>query len=585
MVTVLIPCNSLHKWVEQSIKSSAKALNNLGGEILVVLDGISIRDFRGLLGQLDLGEKTELTLIESPKSGIVEALNFGLGISKYDFIARMDSDDEMLPDRLNMQREFLIRNHEVVAVGGAIELINENGASLRTIAYPIESSLVREKMKSGSFMAHPAVMFRKESVIEVGGYRDLFPYAEDFDLWVRLLGIGELANLQDKVIRYRQHPDQVSNLKRTKQEESTETIIWLNRIQDGISTAPGWLPTKSDELTDWLHEVKKLNLGKSIKFDEVGSLMKIRNLLNKSEHLKLIFPVLQFAIRSPHMFMKLVHSKLKTKIHNRNFRYLRGLHSNRIPENHHVHIKLNGGFGNQLFQYAFGCSIRDKKKLNVFFDVTNFEKNQLRSSVLVDEGVIHSGFSKQTCLNSTQVIEKNFSWSELEVPNSDCSVFEGYWQSWRYISEETLHHLRRAFPPDEIFEGITIHIRGGDYRTNPLTRLHHGLLDENYYARARMMLPDGLPVRVVTDDPSYANEILKKVGIVPIKIQCSANWKNDFTTLLSSRYLIIANSSFSWWAAYLSEPQTVIAPRGWFTPDIMRENNTADLFPKEWFLC
>jgi glycosyltransferase involved in cell wall biosynthesis len=585
MVTVLIPCNNLHSWLETSISSSVRALELVGGELLIVLDGVLKKDLDNYITGGNFPTYLEIKVIESPGRGIVDALNIGLNSAKYELIARMDADDEMLPMRLLLQRDYLLDNPHVVAVGGSIELIDEVGRHLRNIYYPIQADLLREKLKTGSFMAHPAVMFRKSRVREVGNYRDLFPYAEDFDLWIRLLEVGELANLEEKVIRYRQHPNQISNLKRNTQEISTESLIWINRVKSGECTPPEWFPESQDDLPTWLNEIKRLNLDSNAGYDEIRGLMRIRNLLHKSSYIQVVIPILNFAFRNPRKFFKLLVEKIRRSLRMAKKSTTMPFISTSSSKENHIHIMLNGGFGNQLFQYAFGEFKRSEYEVDVYYDVSSYEGNSLRGATIVNEGIIDRQSIAERCDHGERLSEQNFTWEDLKIPNNSCCVIEGYWQSWRYTKAETLLTLKQRFSLNENKAGITIHLRGGDYRTNSTTRNYHGLLDEKYYAKALAILPRNLPIRVVTDDIFYADEIFKKMGITPTELQCSEIWVEDFKALVNSQYLVIANSSFSWWAAHLGDAQAVVAPRDWFTPEVLRKNNISDLFPEGWYLC
>ena len=145
--------------------------------------------------------------------GLVGSLNLGLELAKSDWIARFDSDDICAPDRIQRQVDFILRHPEVDVVGGAIELIDGNGLSLGKRRYPLSHQEIQKKIHFTTVVAHPAVMYRKAAVDSVGGYDSSYKYAEDLDLWLRLLNAGFIfANLDDVLIKFRQKIDVRSNV-------------------------------------------------------------------------------------------------------------------------------------------------------------------------------------------------------------------------------------------------------------------------------------------------------------------------------------------------------------------------------------
>jgi DNA-binding transcriptional regulator YdaS (Cro superfamily) len=101
---------------------------------------------------------------------------------------------------------------EVGVLGGAVELIDESGKTLRPFPYPLQSREIKDALLSRHFpLAHPTVVMRKELFTSVGGYRGAFLDAEDYDLFLRMAERCELANLEAVVLRYRIHPNQISN--------------------------------------------------------------------------------------------------------------------------------------------------------------------------------------------------------------------------------------------------------------------------------------------------------------------------------------------------------------------------------------
>ena len=124
-ITVLIPCHSTD-YLSKSLQSiKDQTLDKVDFEVLLVADRINITEAGLIL------DKTGLTyrIIESIFPGIVPALNLGLDNIKSEYVARMDEDDVMLPDRLETQLRYLEENEKILAVGGQLILIDKNGGS------------------------------------------------------------------------------------------------------------------------------------------------------------------------------------------------------------------------------------------------------------------------------------------------------------------------------------------------------------------------------------------------------------------------------------------------------------------------
>lgn len=210
-VTILVPFLQVDKFLFeaiQSIKTNDEVLSDL---LLVGPSTISQREKRKVLTfSHKLGIET--TLLLSPSRNVAGALNAGLREVKTEFIARFDADDVMLSSRLSKQLDYLRNNPDVIVIGGQISLISAKGwpVLLPRVKYPTAKQDLRNSLMRGCYIAHPATMLRTEPILRLGGYREWYDSAEDYDLWLRVLEIGELANLESKVIKYRQHKNQAS---------------------------------------------------------------------------------------------------------------------------------------------------------------------------------------------------------------------------------------------------------------------------------------------------------------------------------------------------------------------------------------
>ena len=137
--------------------------------------------------------------------GLPGSLNLAISHARSSLIARFDSDDVCVPDRLALQVAFLTAHPEISLVGGAIIIINDKGNILAHRRYPENSAKIAQGMQLTTTIAHPTVMFRKEAIQKYGGYKPDFHFAEDLDLWLRWMNAGlHFANLPDILVHYRQ---------------------------------------------------------------------------------------------------------------------------------------------------------------------------------------------------------------------------------------------------------------------------------------------------------------------------------------------------------------------------------------------
>lgn len=133
------------------------------------------------------------------------SLNLGISLARGKLIARFDSDDICMPDRLALQVAFLEAHPDISIVGGSVKIIDEDGQSLSYRRYPESFAKIAKGMQLTTTMAHPTVMFRKEVIEHFGGYHPKFLFAEDLDLWLRWLNSGlRFANLAQVLVHYRQ---------------------------------------------------------------------------------------------------------------------------------------------------------------------------------------------------------------------------------------------------------------------------------------------------------------------------------------------------------------------------------------------
>ena len=208
-IDVLIPAYNAETTIRSAVESICAQTER---DILIhVVDDGSTDSTARLLSEM-AADDDRIRVHHQPNSGIVDALNFGLGFCTAEFIARHDADDIANPDRLAVQRDWLIRHPEAVAVGAGVRHIDENGTPTGDVVSLVSPDLAdpRQVPSQEPYIIHPFLMVRREAVEAVGGYRYVH-HAEDTDLYWRLSARGRLHNLPEVLGDYRVHSNSISS--------------------------------------------------------------------------------------------------------------------------------------------------------------------------------------------------------------------------------------------------------------------------------------------------------------------------------------------------------------------------------------
>ena len=284
---------------------------------------------------------------------------------------------------------------------------------------------------------------------------------------------------------------------------------------------------------------------------------------------------------------------------------------------------LIGGLGNQMFQYAVGRSRALALGVGLRLHVADFPDYGLHHGFELDrvfDGLfqpaskdeVHSILEWRSCqrcrrvlkhryfsaLRGTQfVVEPAFRYWPGILSIQDSSYLLGYWQSEKYFLD-----IQQIIRSDFTFKqeltkqnaelaermakcnAVSLHVRRGDYANNPKTNAAHGLCSLSYYRAAINHIAEHVDLPeffIFSDDIAWANENLE-IGFPCTYVDHNQGIEshNDMRLMSLCRHHIIANSSFSWWGAWLNSraDKIVVAPQRWFT----NGNNTADLLPEGW---
>jgi glycosyltransferase involved in cell wall biosynthesis len=177
---------------------------------LIIVEDPSEVDGKAILGHLLNDQR--IRYIQNPhRTGLLAQKNQALELSRGEFVAILDHDDIAARDRLEKQVVFLNEQPTISVVGAWIRAIDERGNPIGIRKYPTHPETVRKALRRFSPIAHPACMFRREDILQLGGYTwkhrvDPLGLVSDYDLWCRLAIAGRrMANLPEVLLDYRLH--------------------------------------------------------------------------------------------------------------------------------------------------------------------------------------------------------------------------------------------------------------------------------------------------------------------------------------------------------------------------------------------
>jgi hypothetical protein len=225
-----------------------------------------------------------------------------------------------------------------------------------------------------------------------------------------------------------------------------------------------------------------------------------------------------------------------------------------------ISVDFVGRFGNHLFQYAVMRSVAEHCSFNYFADKDNW----------LGKGIVDVDFGINDGVIKTIYYEPDTVFNSNVFLISDFTGLNGYFQCDKYFDADK---VRQWFKPvaqpstKYSFEDYCfIHFRGGDYNVYPWNMYQ---LPNSYYDEAKRKMLEIEPTLkfvIITDDMVTARQRF------PEDLIMSNSVAVDFATLASARYLIISNSSFSWWTGFLNKDNVVIAPGGWFYYNINKSH-------------
>jgi Glycosyl transferase family 11 len=286
-----------------------------------------------------------------------------------------------------------------------------------------------------------------------------------------------------------------------------------------------------------------------------------------------------------------------------------------------VTVRLAGGLGNQLFQYATGRALAMQHGVPLWLDHSALDRHvagetprtfeldmfAIRAEAAPSTFMAHIRSSPSLLGRLTQAFAQDRIVRELGkrfqpslLRHKPPVLLIGYWQCERYF-EGIAAELRQELIPlaEPAPQNIrlaelmcqapcaSIHVRRGDYVSDPSANRFHGTCSPSYYTQAAQLLSDQHRVDrffLFSDDLSWCRTNLTLPGeVIPVHHNQRQQSYWDLWLMRQCHHHIIANSSFSWWGAWLNErpDKVVIAPKRWFADHTI----VHDIIPSTWVVC
>lgn len=208
---ILIALHKLDTHFVDCLASVAAESDYFDRLLLIINSGLQSQEVEAFLKENEIFIE-KLEIFETPVTGLSFSLSLGVHISNADLIARIDSDDILIPGRLNTQRYRFETNHKLVVCGTKFISVNHKGDEINEMGYYFKNQqFAKTSLAFACTIAHPTVMFRRLSVTKAGNY-GMYGFAEDYDLWLRMLRDpdAQVEILSITGVKYRRHDNQIT---------------------------------------------------------------------------------------------------------------------------------------------------------------------------------------------------------------------------------------------------------------------------------------------------------------------------------------------------------------------------------------
>jgi glycosyltransferase involved in cell wall biosynthesis len=213
-VSVLMPVRNCAAYLDRALQSlAAQTFEDFE---IVVVDNGSTDGTAEILREWGYREK-RLRAFRLRRPSLSGSLNHAAAKARAPLLARLDGDDIAFPHRLAVQVAEMSRRPGLGLLGSAAELIDSEGRHIGRLHRPLGDRQLRRFLEQGCAFVHSSIVMRREVFLAAGGYRPGLNVAEDYDLWLRIAELAEIANLPEPLVRYRIHTQSATARKPVRQ--------------------------------------------------------------------------------------------------------------------------------------------------------------------------------------------------------------------------------------------------------------------------------------------------------------------------------------------------------------------------------
>lgn len=212
LVSIIMCTWNSDKYISEAINS---VLNQTYGNWeLIIINDASSDNTKDIISKYITANNEIIYLENKINLWVSISRNKWIELSKWKYIAILDSDDIWFPNKLEKQIEFLEKNNDYWLVWTNVIRIDENGNSLWKFVKKETDTAIRKNLIFANQFCHSSILFRKSALDQVGFYDEKIPLSEDYDLFLRIWTVSKLYNIQEYLTKYRIHDSNISKTRK-----------------------------------------------------------------------------------------------------------------------------------------------------------------------------------------------------------------------------------------------------------------------------------------------------------------------------------------------------------------------------------
>lgn len=607
MISVIVTIYNVQNYLERAIASiCTQTYQDL--EILLVDDGST--DCSGAICDEWAQKDSRIRVIHKPNGGVASARNMGLQAASGEYITFVDSDDsieprmyeDMLRELLQHQADLAICNYKAVDQYGVSDTSTEdvtvfNGREALEVfvtedeRYNIQNAvwnkLYRRQLTEGLGFSDGKIF---EDIVyatkliarcEKCVYLNHAYYSYTVDRGASIMNSKKIYNiLTDQVEAYQEKGEFLKSIGEERLFRIHQYFYYKRMLLHYMDVQR----QKPEGYRADLQRIREL-VGKDLRWEVYEG-------QPKGDYVRM-----KLFSMSPAVFVAFTEVNEKYVIP---WKQKKNANAASGTEEPLVVIQLSGGLGNQMFQYALYLQLKKLGKNVKIDDITEYDRDGVRPIHLPIFGISYPTPSKEEMIRLTdsrmdlfsrirrkltgrktaEYHEKSMRF-DPEVLKKDRAYLTGVWQTAKYFAGaetevreaftfrklELSDNMRKYKELIENTNSIAVHIRRGDYLQVP--EVYCGICTEEYYEDALRKFEELEPdchFFVFSNDPEWVKTRFTQGNMTIVEGNDENAGYVDMYLMSCCRHFIIANSSFSWWAAWLGKYQgkKVIAPKQWF---------------------